>query len=279
MPFPYFIRKLFQDGGAGNLLNKEIIPPSYVDTAAQTFTDEQKKQARTNIGATDATTVLNSSTSMLPYDFYNGTGKTVAGLVDAMEKWVADTAGKVPTAFTFNADTDWIRAWNTGNTGYVIQDGNSWAAVKIGFPFDAYTTVLISDYFEHLLFYAVFQDGTLKGIRSVLVSSSNYPTGLCSSHVVSSYQAADGSLWYRKYSDGWIEQGGIPDGNKFTTNVMNAAITFPVPFSTTNYFIGGVGFVIANVGAAYIATATTTGFTTRSVMHNSGNTSWYACGY
>lgn len=278
MPFPYFIRKLFQNDGAGDLLNKEIIPPSYVDTAAQTFTDEQKKQARTNIGATDADTVLNRSTSMLPYAFYNGEGRTVGELVTEMKKWVKATADKVPTAFTFNAGGAWINAWNTGNTSYVIPSGNSWAAVKIGFPFADYTALLISDYIENYLFYAIFQGGELKSIRPVVFSASNNAAPSCSSHVVSSYQAADGSLWYRKYSDGWIEQGGNP-GGVGNMGTMDTTITFPVPFTNTNYFIGGVGFVIANVGSSYISSATTTGFTTSSVMHKSGTPSWYACGY
>ena len=278
MPFPYFIRKLFQNDGAGDLLNKGIIPPSYVDTAAQTFTDEQKKQARTNIGATDAGTVLDRSTSMLPYAFYNGEGRTVGELVAEMQKWVKATADKVSTTFTFNAGGAWINAWNTGNPSYVMPSGNSWAAVKIGFPFADYTTLLISDYIENYLFYAIFQAGELKSIRPVVFSTSNIAVPSCSSHVVSSYQASDGTLWYRKYSDGWIEQGGNPKGVGIM-GTMDTTITFPVPFTNTNYFIGGVGFVIANVGASYILSATTTGFTTSSVMHQSGTPSWYACGY
>lgn len=156
--------------------------------------------------------------------------------------------------------------------------GNSWAAVKIGFPFADYTALLISDYIENYLFYAIFQAGELKSIRPVVFSASNIAVPSCSSHVVSSYQASDGTLWYRKYSDGWIEQGGNP-GGVGNQGTMDTTITFPVPFTNTNYFIGGVGFVIANVGSSYISSATTTGFTTSSVMHKSGTPSWYACGY
>lgn len=42
----------------------------------------------------------------------------------------------------------------------------------------------------------------------------------------------DGSQWYRKWSDGLIEQGGTHSG--FGHN-----ITFPTPFSTTSYAISG----------------------------------------
>ena len=116
---------------------------------------------------------------------------------------------------------------------------------------------------------------TVKAAKSVEINGKFHkPVSV----VVESWTADDGTSWYRKYSDGWIEQGGNP-GGVGTMGTMDTTITFPVPFTNTNYFIGGVGFVIANVGSAYILSATTTGFTTSSVMHQSGTPSWYACGY
>ena len=38
--------------------------------------------------------------------------------------------------------------------------------------------------------------------------------------------------WYRKYSDGWIEQGGIVSGTA-THRAPKVTTTFPVAFSTT----------------------------------------------
>ena len=37
---------------------------------------------------------------------------------------------------------------------------------------------------------------------------------------------------YRKYSDGWIEQGGL---NTKTGSQTNAMVTFPLEFSNVNY--------------------------------------------
>ena len=90
--------------------------------------------------------------------------------------------------------------------------------------------------------------------------------------------------WYRKYSDGWIEQGGTVTS---TSDVGGAGITFPTPFATSNYIF------MANTtdNGAWMARAmytwrnkTNTGITL--VMHIYGNDSgrfrgymWYACGY
>ena len=57
-----------------------------------------------------------------------------------------------------------------------------------------------------------------------------YESGGGLSVVAESYSA---NSWYRKYSDGWIEQGGrvsIPESS--STNV-----TFLVPFKNTNYTV------------------------------------------
>ncbi len=45
-----------------------------------------------------------------------------------------------------------------------------------------------------------------------------------------------GNNWYRKWSDGWLEQGGIADYGSDARST-NATITFPKAFSNTNYTI------------------------------------------
>lgn len=86
-----------------------------------------------------------------------------------------------------------------------------------------------------------------------------------------------GNIWYRKWSDGFIEQGWIHgggDGNE----TRNRTFTFPIPYTSTNYGLVGVGFEIADTARQGI-TRNTTGFTTYSVAHNCGTLSWYAFGY
>ena len=82
-------------------------------------------------------------------------------------------------------------------------------------------------------------------------------------HVVEVWTAADGSAWYRKYSSGWVEQGGtLPVG---TTTTLT--ITFPMQFANADYTIlksfsihnngeGGGGSLIYNQAGFYAKTAT-----------------------
>ena len=82
-------------------------------------------------------------------------------------------------------------------------------------------------------------------------------------HVVEVWTAADGSAWYRKYSSGWVEQGGtLPAG---TTTTLT--ITFPMQFANADYTIlksfsihnngeGGGGSIIYNQAGFYAKTAT-----------------------
>lgn len=52
-------------------------------------------------------------------------------------------------------------------------------------------------------------------------------------HITETYKSPDGLSWYRKYSDGWIEQGGMIGGSYNN----NANINFLVPFIDTKYII------------------------------------------
>ena len=56
-------------------------------------------------------------------------------------------------------------------------------------------------------------------------------------HEVIEFQAPTSSnnyTWYRKYADGWVEQGGIADGGSSTSN-WSSTVIFPVEMSDANY--------------------------------------------
>ena len=83
--------------------------------------------------------------------------------------------------------------------------------------------------------------------------------------------------WYRKYSDGWIEQGGGFTKQRDT----NVSITFPAAFTNTNYTITISQYARLTEGNAPGCDFTakrTTGF---SPNYNScgANWIWFACGY
>ena len=91
-------------------------------------------------------------------------------------------------------------------------------------------------------------------------------------HIVDTYTS--GTSWYRRYSDGWIEQGGI-----WTTS--NTTLSFNIAFSNTNYTIVGS----ENQGddnARAIKFNRNNATTTSIRMVGSANpigVCWYACGY
>lgn len=86
----------------------------------------------------------------------------------------------------------------------------------------------------------------------------------------------NGSNWYRKWSDGWIEQGG-----EFTkVRDTNITVTFPVAFKDTNYTIATSQYAQSsgNPPVCSFTAKTNTGIT-----HNYGSWGskwgWFACGY
>ena len=96
------------------------------------------------------------------------------------------------------------------------------------------------------------------------------------------YHPADGS-WYRKYSDGWLEQGGIIAINN-TDRIITA--TLLKAFKDTNYIVTFGAFIkVQGISAAHnkmpsidVPTKKSTSF---SFLNNGENVTgwyWHACG-
>ena len=96
-------------------------------------------------------------------------------------------------------------------------------------------------------------------------------------HLVETWKSSDGSSWYRKWSDGWIEQGGPMSSNE--------NVTFHVAFSNTNYYVDVTwnGGKSANFYASdwKITKSSNTYFKTSATTNgiNVHGLCWYACGY
>lgn len=96
-------------------------------------------------------------------------------------------------------------------------------------------------------------------------------------HVVTEFQeptAQNNYTWYRKYADGWVEQGGIADTPTADTTYQ---VTIPITMSDANYLpqltttTGNNNAVIASVYTG--SSITTTGFYFRLThKYNSGGT-------
>lgn len=123
-------------------------------------------------------------------------------------------------------------------------------------------------------------DPALDDIKSAL-ATIQAQLGLLGSgrYVMWTGKSSDGNSWYRKWSDGWIEQGGII-AKVSTKDWHSVTITFPKAFKNTNYtalatsgYLGG-----SEVWGAEITKKTTSSFSVICVAYNI-DASWYACGY
>lgn len=96
-------------------------------------------------------------------------------------------------------------------------------------------------------------------------------------HIIETYH--NGTDWYRVWSDGWCEQGGIKTG---VGGNSQYTVTYIKPFNSTNY---NLHFSLLKAGATYdeygmIQTMTATNFT--GWQSNGGSDwsiIWRACGY
>ena len=99
-------------------------------------------------------------------------------------------------------------------------------------------------------------------------------------HVTETFN--DGTSWYRKWSDGWLEQGGT-----IQASISTSLLSLPVAFKNTNYYVVGCMQYNANIDARGVitcspASATTMYFDARTVSPTSSLQSlrctFYACG-
>lgn len=109
------------------------------------------------------------------------------------------------------------------------------------------------------------QSGALNLIASSGMKVNNKPVV----HVTETWN--NGYSWYRKWSDGWIQQGGLQP-----EKLLNTTISLHVPFTNTNYTVLGT----KNNGEGEIRFG---GFTTTSFNWSSAEDTtagfWYAFGY
>lgn len=90
------------------------------------------------------------------------------------------------------------------------------------------------------------------------------------------------NTWYRKYSDGWVEQGGRQD---IKNDAAKRNVTFPIAMANKDNY--DLQLTVTNLYryacVAESSQRTTTGFTITtgddSSTNNDGRVDWYVCGY
>jgi hypothetical protein len=97
--------------------------------------------------------------------------------------------------------------------------------------------------------------------------------------VIETYISEDGNSWYRKYSDGWIEQGGLQVASQQGT------ITFLKAFSNMNYTFNAT-LILSDYSYVYFQLSVHTKTKSSIKYISTGGASrqacqfmWYACGY
>ena len=125
---------------------------------------------------------------------------------------------------------------------------------------------------------------TLNEIKSALATIQAQLVQLESRrYVKETGKSSDGTKWYRKWSDGWIEQGGVEAAKKNTF----VLVTFLVKFTNTRYSLCGGSLAedpaYPNNGFSF-ASRKGTASSFEGGIHddttlNPGTFSWYACGY
>lgn len=99
------------------------------------------------------------------------------------------------------------------------------------------------------------------------------------SYVVEQGQDENGT-WYRRFSNGWVEQGGYATG----PSRLPAVVVLPVEFANTSYYVNFTGEMPGknpydNVYLHTVQDKTTTGFAIKDYMVTAQPFSWEAKGF
>jgi len=87
-----------------------------------------------------------------------------------------------------------------------------------------------------------------------------------------------GTSWYRKWSDGFVEQGGSFSYSGTSAN-QSASISFPKAFTNTNYVVIIYSFNATNSSGHCVVNGKTTAGVTYVQPASVPYASWYACGF
>lgn len=128
-------------------------------------------------------------------------------------------------------------------------------------------------------------DPTLDDIKSALATIQAQLGQLEGiKYVKETGKSSDGKSWYRKWSDGWLEQGGVKE--KTILNGATSTITLPIAYKDASYSIRGIG--VKRQGYYGYAVIEQNSVTKSSFAYAAmGNTSndgvvkfhWYTCDY
>ena len=98
--------------------------------------------------------------------------------------------------------------------------------------------------------------------------------------VIEEWHSASGSQWWRKWSDGYLEQGGLWNETSSNEGYRDKTITLPVSFGTANYVVVvQSGFTDETGLGSRVWEKRTSFFKAKSAAAPPNTGTWYACGY
>lgn len=227
MAFPKLLQKLFQNNGAGDKLNQDIIP----DIPYSKVTDAPSVDSA--LSSTSENPVQNKVVKSALDEKLSTSGGTVNGSITVKDGLVRGAGQK--NFYIYGDDNDGCLQLISGYAA----NFNSNQSASLLLTTSGYTGAVI----PAGSFYLTAMDATT-GAKS-LAGSPDGTLRWCGKSltgglavVAESYSA---NSWYRKYSDGWIEQGGIFYYSTSTWPLNNNRVTLAIPFSTAvyGYAIGG----------------------------------------
>lgn len=269
MAFPRLYQKLFQNDGAGEKLNPGVVPTTVNGVAAD---------ASGNITIKDEN-IANGP--FLP---------TAGGTLNGVLKLQAEVLGRTGADYKTNPMGVVIR--NSDNKRYIMIAG--------GIRGDAGDTAGSALYLSGSQHGE--EDGAVAAIPAGAFLLSAAKTAAQGRHVFighpngdlfwdnapvlslkASGMASNHNWWYRKYSDGWIEQGGYSVGGYYTSP---ATLTFPMAFTSERFTIVGVGYMDTFMHHAvdiYFGRRTKTSVSAATAFNGLSDAAyefmWFACGY
>ena len=256
--------------------NKGVLPSSNVNTLGNANNKWENVYANkftgTVAGNAATATALQTARSINGTNF-NGTGNiTTANWGTARNISIADaTATNTGTGVSVNGSGNvtlklpaTIKANLTGNSATATKATQDSAGQQINTTYIKNLSIS-----GNTITYTKGNGGT---------GSITVPTGAgAKGYITESVVNSDGS-WYRKYSDGWLEQGGFLD---YTSSYAQVIITTVKPFANTNYYLSVMqGKSSSGSYAIDLVAKTNTNFTIHNLLalNTGAKTTWYACG-
>ena len=262
---------------------------NYVKTTAQSLTTAQKAQVRTNIGAVSPTDNVASSTGTSVYDAGDFAGRSIGELKKELKNFIYASDGTATDkVFVFYADKSFITCWN--NDSGTLSAGPTWEVIITCFraPLQR-AALLFTSHIQYAFVLGTLENGVFLELQPIAFKKWKGSLAPASAVLAKTWRSSDGLSWFRKWDDGFIEQGGI---TKYSGLGLQK-ITLPTAFSSKNYninvnaisdLVSSDGFMAVGSGEGYSGVVDSNRDTSwfkvmRFKEQEPINHMWYACGY